>query len=822
MERSQNKIAIIFKERKITYNEVFFHIISFKEKLNIQKGVRVILCLENRPEWLFSLFAIWEKESIVVPVDYLSAPKEISHIIGDSQPELIIFSNNTKENVILAVSFSDYKNALFCIDEFEFNENQDTLNIESGFEINKYPAENIALLLYTSGTTGLPKGAMLSFGNLRSNIICIEKAGIAYSGDKVLAFLPFHHSYPLMISLVVLHIGATMIILEKVTKEEIFLNLTRHNIDLFIGVPRIYELFHKTIKEKLVSSALFRFLFKLAGLINDTGFRKALFFAVHKKFGGKIRYFVSGGAKLDPEIIRDFEIIGFKFLEGYGLTETSPVISFNRPDASKSGSAGKVLNGVTVKIEDEEIWVKGENVMKGYWRNEEKTRDAFSDEWFKTGDTGYLDDEGFLFITGRKKDIIVLSTGKNINPEDIESQLIKISSFIKEVAVIAENDRLKALIFPDTEAFKQEKVLNINEKIKWDIIDAYNRTAPAYRKIAGFEILKEELPKTRLGKIKRYLLVAKKDEKLKIQEKYSENEPEDDDYRIIKDFLLTLTSAKILPSSHIEIDLALDSLDKVELLSFVETRFGISLYEEDLSEIQVVKDFYSYIKTKKKQDLSQEDITWSKILRQDIEIDVKEAPFYILLFKAVLSPLLKIYFEVKIEGTENIPDAPYIIAPNHQSYLDAFLIIASLPPKSLEHTYFIASDVCFDTKIRKAFAKRFHTIVMNKDINLKESLIKSANILRRQHSIVIFPEGAITRDGRVNEFKTAFAILSKELNIPVVPVRISGLFELYKIHEMSYPKRGKISIKYFPLVKPEGMSVDDITKETYSKVTESI
>ncbi len=820
MDNSLNKVALIFKERTIPYNDLFFYVNALKKKLTLKNGDRVIICLENRPEWIISLFALWERGCIVVPVDYLSTPKEISHIINDSEPDLLVYSNTTTDKVKEAVAISDYKNNLLCIDDVDFNTNtEDLIPDETRFDINKFQEKNLALLIYTSGTTGLPKGAMLSFGNLKSNITCIKEAEIALPCDKVLAFLPFHHSYPMMVSLLVpISIGATIVIIDKITKEEIFSSLNKHNIDLFIAVPRIYELFHKTINEKLASSSLLRFLFGIAKSIPNMTFRKMLFNAVHKKFGGKIRYFVSGGAKLNPEIIEFFGIMGFKFLEGYGLTETSPVICFNRPDASKSGSAGKVLNGVTVKIEDEEIWVKGENVMKGYWRNEEKTRDAFSDEWFKTGDTGYLDDEGFLFITGRKKDIIVLSTGKNINPEDIESQLIKISSFIKEVAVIAENDRLKALIFPDTEALKQEKVLNINEKIKWDIIDVYNRNAPGYRKISGFEILKEELPKTRLGKIKRFLLVSKKEEKAKIQEKSLETEPDDDEYYMIRDFLMTLTSSKVLPSSHIEIDLALDSLDKVELLSFVETKFGISIKEDELSEIQLVKDIYTHIKRKNRDFAKKEDISWSKILEKDIEIDIKETPFYIFLFKSIISPLFKTYFQVKIEGAENIPESPFIIAPNHQSYFDAFFIIVSLPPKSLEHTYFIASDVCFETKIRKELAKRFHTLVINKDINLRESLQKSATILRRQHSIVIFPEGSITRDGNVQEFKTAFAILAKELNIPVVPVRINGLFELYKIFEMKYPRRGKIGIKYMPVIKPEGLSADAITQKVYKAI----
>ena len=292
-----------------------------------------------------------------------------------------------------------------------------------------------ALILYTSGTTGEPKGVMLSFKNLLSNIKAIEKVGVAGKEDRTLALLPFHHSYPLMVTMLVpLYLGATIVFLERLSSEELLKALKEHKITILVGVPRLYQLLHQRIMEGIRSNPLGNLLFAISPFLNPP-LRRLLFKRVHKAFGGRIKYLVSGGAKLPVDIALDLNRLGFTILEGYGLTETSPIVSFNPPQRPKLGSVGLPIEEVYVKISEEgEVLVRGVNVMQGYYKKPEETKKAFKDGWFMTGDLGYLDQEGYLYITGRKKEILVLSGGKKVNPEELEALIMKEGIGIKEVA----------------------------------------------------------------------------------------------------------------------------------------------------------------------------------------------------------------------------------------------------------------------------------------------------------------------------------------------------------------------------------------------------
>ncbi|MFN3356333.1 MAG: 1-acyl-sn-glycerol-3-phosphate acyltransferase [Pseudomonas sp.] len=488
-----------------------------------------------------------------------------------------------------------------------------------------------------------------------------------------------------------------------------------------------------------------------------------MFKKVHQVFGGNIKYFVSGGSKLDLEVAKDLWALGFKVIEGYGLTETSPIVSFNPPDKIKLGSVGKPIEGVEVKILDGEILVKGDNVFKGYYNKPLETKSSFKDGYFMTGDLGYLDDEGYLYITGRKKEIIVLPNGKNINPEEIENHILKISDIVKEVAVIEKDNSLFAIIYPDFEAVKKKGIVNLEETIKWNVIDKYNLTQPPYKRIGGFKIVNQELPKTRLGKIRRFML---KDFLEKSQEKPRQiKEPDSQVYQILKDYLKSYTNLPVYPDSHIEIDLALDSLGKVELLTFIETTFGVSITEKDLAENPTVESLYKLIEEIKTK-IETQTVNWKEILNQESTAEIKEG--FIIYLKPILKTFFKIYNNLQVEGLENIKEKPVIFAPNHQSYLDGFLLIASLPNDILKDTYFLAEETYFNSAFRRFIAKNFNVIPVNINKNLKDSLIKSAAVIKSGKNLVIFPEGARTRDGSLLPFKKGFAILSKELNIPVI------------------------------------------------------
>lgn len=808
--KPSDKTALIYAGEKISYHQLLHHIDVFSSLLEVSKEDKVAIFSENRPEWIYTFFAVWKKAAVNVPIDFMSNQEELLYILQDCKPKVIFTSKNNKEKVISIKEKLDYDIQVFVFEELDFKSKGESKEV-------KKDLEDVAVILYTSGTTGNPKGVMLTYKNILSNVRAVEKVGIASEKDSTLALLPFHHSYPLVVSMIIpLNLQATIVFLDKLTPEDILEKLKTYKVSILIAVPRVYTLFHRRIFQEINKSSLTKAVFKVVKTINYQPLSRLIFKKVHQVFGGNIKYFVSGGSKLDLEVAKDLWALGFKVIEGYGLTETSPIVSFNPPDKIKLGSVGKPIEGVEVKILDGEILVKGDNVFKGYYNKPLETKSSFKDGYFMTGDLGYLDDEGYLYITGRKKEIIVLPNGKNINPEEIENHILKISDIVKEVAVIEKDNSLFAIIYPDFEAVKKKGIVNLEETIKWNVIDKYNLTQPPYKRIGGFKIVNQELPKTRLGKIRRFML---KDFLEKSQEKPRQiKEPDSQVYQILKDYLKSYTNLPVYPDSHIEIDLALDSLGKVELLTFIETTFGVSITEKDLAENPTVESLYKLIEEIKTK-IETQTVNWKEILNQESTAEIKEG--FIIYLKPILKTFFKIYNNLQVEGLENIKEKPVIFAPNHQSYLDGFLLIASLPNDVLKDTYFLAEETYFQSEFRKFIAKNFNVIPVNINKNLKDSLIKSAAVIKSGKNLVIFPEGARTRDGSLLPFKKGFAILSKELNIPVIPTVISGAFESYPINA-KIPKPYPIKVKFLEAVYPDNLSYDEITDLVKNKIQHTI
>ncbi len=803
-----DKAAFIYKDKEISYSTFIEKIVYLSNNLNLEKGNRTAIFLENRPEWIYSFFASWEKDAINVLIDALASEDEVKNILLNSLPTLIFVSNTTYDVLKKIAKENNLTIQILNVDEMDFdNYNPIETNL---LDYSKKSKEDVAVIIYSSGTTGVPKGIGLTYGNLESNIKSISNLHIFNKSDKIISILQFHHSYPLMaLILLPLHLNLTNIILERIASDDIFNALQKYQITIMVGVPRLFNLMHKGIISKIQENRITSFIFKMMKFIKSSKIRKLVFKKVHDRFGGHIKTFVSGGAKLDPIIASDLEILGFSVLEGYGLSETAPISAFNTFQNKRIGSVGKPLENVEIKIVDEEIVIKGPNVMKGYYNNLEETSAVLKDSWFYTGDLGYIDTDGYVFITGRKKEMIVLPNGKNISPIEIEEKLMKKSPYIKEIAVIQKDNLLHALILPDFDLLAQNKILNIEETIKWDILDKYNPEAPDYKKIYDFTIIDKELPKTRLGKIKRYNLESL----LRKKERNVENveEPKTIEYSLLKKYLEEVTKKSILPKDHIELDLSLDSIEKVDLQYFLENKFGINIDAEELSKHMIVEELAIFIeKNKQKVETSNNN-------KQDISeisnINIDKEAKILKMAEKILRPLFNAYFKLEVKGLENIPTTNCIIAPNHQSFLDANLVSSALPYEILKNTYFLATDVYFQSKIMKKIAANANIITVNIDKNLKAVLQKLEYLLSEGKNVLIFPEGAITRDGKVGPFKNAFAILSKQLNVPIVPVTIKGANDAFPWGQ-KLPKPRKISITFSEAVYPEDLNYDQINQKT--------
>lgn len=816
-----SKVGVIYRDKEYSFADVVAQAIGYSKLFNIEKEERVAIFMENRAEYIFAFLGVWKKKGTCTNLDAGYNVEQLTYVFNDSEPKYIVVSNETEDIAIKAKEISQKNIEIINVDKITVEKDETAQGIEA------LERDQVAVMLYTSGTTGNPKGVMLTYDNLMSNIEAIKDIKLVNSYDSVLAMLPFHHVLPLSLTILMpLHFGCLMVILEELSSEAIKRNLQKYKLSIVIGVPRIWEMFHKGIMGKIKEKKITEKLFEICKRIGNKKLSSIVFKKVGDTLGGNIKYIVSGGAKLEKEIADDFKVLGFDVLEGYGLTETSPIIAFNRPNNIKTGTVGETLPGVEVKIEkDGELIVKGRNVMKGYFNKPEATKEAIDENgWFHTGDLAEFDGD-HIRIIGRKKEMIVLSNGKNINPSDVESEILKATDLIEEIGVTEFDNHLVAIVYPNFKKMEERKISNAKEAIKWEVIDKYNVTAPKYRKILDIVIVKEELPKTKLGKIRRFLLkdilegkevgVSNKTSEKKVSQSKEINSIE---FKEIEKFIKSLRDEDVIPESHLEIDLGLDSLDLVELITFVETTFGIQMNEEDFIRVKTVEDLCVFIR-EQNGIFEKKDVNWKSILDEKVDMELPKSGI-VLLQKKILKLFFSKYIKLK-KNTEKLQEkAPAIYVGNHQSMLDAFAFGQVMPDEMLKNTYFIAIDIHFKG-IKKYLANNGNIILININSNLKETLKVAAKVLKDGKNLVIFPEGARTRDGELQEFKKTFAILSKELEIPVVPFAIKGAYDLMP-YGKKFPTSGEMEVKILDRIEPKNMTIEQILDETQQKIKEEI
>jgi len=811
----KSQVALSFQNKDINYQELHSAIYQLSTKLALKPKDRVVIFSENKPQWIFAFYAVWLQKGIVVPVDMSSNSEDVEHILNDCTPSVVFYSNSTSEVLKSAIKKSGIIMTSFNLDELDLNfDNKQEINIE-------YEEEDTAVIMYTSGTTGKPKGVMLSYKNINTVKNNLLDEDYFSTDDKVIAILPFHHILPLQGTIIVpLAAGSRTVMIDSLTAEAIITALQKYGITIFIGVPRLYKMLLDGVMKKINSSVITKTLFKLAGMINSFAFSKKLFSKVQNAFGGHVRYCVCGGSKLDPQMVKDYKTLGFRLLDGYGLTETAPIICNNPINGIKIGSVGKINRGIEVKTVNGEIVVKGPNVMQGYYNNKPATDAVLKDGWFFTGDKGHVGKDNYMYITGRIKEIIVLPNGKNINPEEVERKIIAISPLIAEIGVYEEGDNLGAIIVPDFANARKEGIVNITETIRWTVVDSYNISVPSYRRIKSITVVKNELPKTKLGKLRRFMLADLAKNKGENNSKVKE--PTFEEYKLVTQFLEELIKKEVRANHHFELDLGLDSLEKVEFLVFIEKTFGISLTDSRFAEFSTVEELTVFIK-EKKQKVDREDMNWKEVLKEEIKFTLPKRVFLLTIFKWVFTPLSKLYFRLEVKGLEHLPkDMAYIITPNHQSFIDGLMVASILKQKVMKKTYFFAKDKHFKTWLKKFFAANSNVITMNINRELKSSIQKIGTVLKRGKNMIIFPEGARSRDGQMMPFKKTFAILSKELNVPVVPVAIQGAFESMSVGSF-FPKPKKITLEFLKPIDPDKFSsYQELVEQTQNMIKQKV
>ena len=824
LEKTERLALVDFENNHINYIDLVNNIKYYSDNfINLEENKFGLIIMENRPEWIYSFFTIWDKNSAAIAIDAQSSPKEILYVLEDSNPDIIVCSNETEKNILEAISNYSLKNNIkvLNVDNFKIDDEKMKKIANSEFELRNPEGNQTAAMLYTSGTTGSPKGVMLTYNNLMTEMEGIYEKGIFDHRDQILALLPFHHVLPLTATvLLMLRYQTSIVFVRKIASKEIFEALEKNRVTALIGVPRVFKLFYDGIKQQIDAKFITRAIFKIMSKSKSIPLKRKVFSKVHKKFGGHLDFIVAGGAKLDPEIARFYETLGIYSLEGYGLTETSPVIAVNSKNERKIGTIGKKLYNVDVKIENEELWVKGPIVMKGYYNKPEKTAEVMTEDgWFKTGDLAKIDEEGYITIIGRRNSMIVLSNGKNIDPETLENRLIaKSDKLIKEAGIFNHQNKLAAIIIPDLLECRKRNINNVKTYIK-NIVEDYNLSAHNYEKVLDYKVFEEELPKTRVGKLRRFMLPNLYEQN--VVKKAKVVEPDNEVYKILKEYVKKAKGIEPQPEENLELEIGMDSLDIVEFFAYIENNFGLQLDEEKFAEMPNLKLLSEYI-NEKAVKIENNEINWKQIIEEAKPIKDDKNRWITKFLKVFLDVIIKIYFRIQRNGREKLDPKPKIYVSNHQSFIDP-LILGSLLPKSiLYNTIFLAIDWYFKKFPLKLLVSNGNVILIDINKNIRKSVEEIVGYLKSGKNVLIFPEGARTKDGKVAEFKKVFAIISKELGVDVQCLGIKGGFEAYSRY-MKFPKPKKIKVAVLDIIKPEGSyeEIAEKAKEIITKYVES-
>ena len=888
---------------------------------NIAFGDRIALIGENHPNWAIAYLGTIYHGAVCVPLDphgeietitnflenseaklaFLSPDqtdkfKQIEEKLGRHIPAVVwqpnspprrkdtedVFNRDTRDKRDLEQGYSESPQAslpspasLLPTNGFQAFSDWTTTDFPNAFaaEIPKARGGDTALLIYTSGTTGTPKGVPLTHQNIVAELDGINDVLHFSENERILSLLPLFHAYLQIVNLwVATTYGCEVGYLKELTPAELSEAMKKFKPTILTTVPRLWYLFHKKIFDAVAAKpkavqALFKTLLATNGMLRNAfgvNLGKKFFGQVHESFGSNLRFAVSAGSRFDEDVALDFHKLGFSIIQGYGLTETSGAATATHETDNSVGSVGKPMKGAEIRIDSPdkdgigEVLIRGDMVFSGYYKNPTATAEAFTDGgWFRSGDLGQIDNDGHLHIVGRAKDVIVLPSGKNVHPEDLEVHYLK-SPFVEEMAIIGVKDeseqragaeKLAAVVVPDFEYLKVAKVANSKEAIRYSL-DNLGRELPEYQRVRDYIIRAEPLPRTATKKIKRFEL-KKEVETGQISAGVTEKKAwqlTDEDRGLISTPVAKVVLSAIKPHTkdaeivhpqmNLEIDLGLDSLARAEVFAALEQAFSTEFSSEEATQALTVKDVIELVNSSAAEggvlsvppavaggDLKgsppykggvaaasadgvvlSAGLNWSTIVKQadddfpEIQAILKNRPIFSAFAFSVyrmFNLFCRVFMRLEIENIEELRkmERPFLICPNHQSYLDPFVLCSNYPFDFFRNTFHVGAAEFFRGRIMQWLAKLLNVVPINPDMQLMKAMKAGAIGLKHGHILNIYPEGERAFDGRLHKFKKGAAILATELDLPILPVALDGLHKVWPRRSWRI-RPAKVKIKF--------------------------
>jgi long-chain acyl-CoA synthetase len=808
----------------------------------LEPGDAVALFAPERPEWIAAALAVIRAGALAVPLDAQFADEPLAHALRDSGARLVFTASDRMARLARLCPGA----RLVSLDAPESDPaswrhwlRPPTRDLPRG------RGEDPAILFYTSGTTGPPKGVPLTHDNLVYQVNTLIDIELVTSTDRVCLPLPLHHVYPFVVGMLTpLALGLPLILPRALTGPHVLRALREGEATVLMGVPRLYAALLSGIEAQVAArgpaaTALLRVALALSvwarrrvGVLWGRRLLKPL----HSQLAPTLRLLASGGAAIEPAVAWRLEGLGWRLASGYGLTETSPLLTVNVPGSPHPDSAGQPIPGVALRIDpigggapgEGEILARGPGVFRGYHHLPAKTREAFtSDGWFRTGDLGYRDAGGFLHVTGRVDEMIVTAGGEKVHPENVEAVFLR-HPFIGDFALLQKSGRLVGLVLPDAGKIREAGRTDLAEAVR-EAVAEVNPRLPSYQRVADLAITRDPLLRTRLGKLRRPWLGAAYD-RARARER-GEAGPSapiaDADLAEADRLLLEHPGVRAVwqwlgqryPDRRLTmdvspaLDLGVDSLEWLTITLEIERRATIELDEAAIARVTTVRDLLREVAAAPGRGDAPPGVPWDEPARLLSPAQARWlrplGPGRALLSRglfAVNAWLMRAVFRLRVEGREALPEEPCVLAANHLSLLDPLAVSAALGWRRLARTYWGGwTGIAFRNPLMRAMSRLARVLPVEPERGIASSLALAAAVLERGDGLVWFPEGERSTSGELLPFRPGIGLLLHRFPRPAVPVYVHGTFEALP-RGRHWPRRRPVTVTFGPPLDPRRLA----------------